>query len=67
VKATLDKNPGTGAVPGDMVFVERISMITRKNNKELVDQINLSLAAVMKDGTYKALSTKYFQTDISCH
>ena len=42
-------------------------MITRKNNKELMDQMNQALAAVMKDGTYKALSTKYFQTDISCH
>lgn len=67
VKATLDKNPGTGVVTGDMVFVERISMITRKNNKELMDQMNKALAEVMKDGTYKTLSTKYFQSDISCH
>lgn len=67
VKATLEKNPGTGVVQGDMVFVERISMITRKNNKELMDQMNKALAEVMKNGTYKALSTKYFQSDISCH
>ena len=67
VKATLDKNPGTGAIPGDMVFVERISMIMRKNNKELMDQLNKALAEVLKNGTYQALSTKYFQSDISCH
>ncbi|MEI8169641.1 MAG: ABC transporter substrate-binding protein [Rhodoferax sp.] len=67
VKATLEKNPGTGATPGDMVFVERISMITRKNNKELVEQWNKSLAEVLKNGTYQALSTKYFQADIACH
>ena len=67
VKATLEKNPGTGVVLGDMVFVERISMITKKNNKELLDHMNQALAEVVKDGTYKALSTKYFQSDISCH
>lgn len=66
-KATVEKNPGSGVVFGDMVFVERISMITRKNNKELVEQLNKALAEVMKNGTYQALSTKYFQTDISCH
>lgn len=66
VKATLDKNPGHGMVLGDLVFVERISMITKKNNKELLDQLNLALAEVVKDGTYKALSTKYFQSDIAC-
>jgi len=66
VKSTLDKNPGHGVVTGDMVFVEKISMITRKNNPELLEQWNKGLAAVMKDGTYQALSNKYFQSDISC-
>ena len=67
VKSTLDKNPGTGVVTGDMVFVERISMITRKNNKELIEQWNKALAETMKNGTYQTLSKKYFQSDISCH
>jgi polar amino acid transport system substrate-binding protein len=66
VKSTLEKNPSAGVTAGDMVFVERISMITRKNNKELLDHINQGLADIMKDGTYKTLSTKYFQSDISC-
>ena len=67
IKSTLDQNPNSGAKTGDMVFVERIAMITRKNNKELLDQWNAALAAAIKDGTYKALSDKYFKSDIACH
>ena len=66
VKATLDKNPDAGISAGEMVFVERVSMILRKNNKELAEKLNQGLAEVMKDGTYKALSEKYFKEDISC-
>ncbi len=66
VKATLDKNPDAGITAGEMVFVERVSMILRKNNKALADKLNQALAEVMKDGTYKALSEKYFKEDISC-
>ena len=66
VKATLDKNPDAGISAGEMVFVERVSMILRKNNKTLEDKLNQGLAEVMKDGTYKALSEKYFKEDISC-
>lgn len=66
IKSTLEKNPGTGIVPGQLVFEERVSMILRKNNKELMDQLNQGLAKVIKNGTYKALSNKYFKTDISC-
>jgi polar amino acid transport system substrate-binding protein len=66
IKSTLEKNPGTGVVQGELVFEEKVSMILRKNNKELMDQLNQGLAKVMKNGTYKALSNKYFKTDISC-
>ncbi|MDS4014193.1 MAG: ABC transporter substrate-binding protein [Candidatus Accumulibacter sp.] len=66
VKATLDKNPKAGIVAGDLVFVERVSMILRKNNKELADKLNQALADLMKDGTYQTLSEKYFKEDISC-
>ena len=67
VKATLEKNPGTGVVAGDMLFVERISMITRTNNPELLAAWNKALAETVKNGTYAKLSQKYFQQDISCH
>ena len=66
VKATLDKNPDAGITGGELAFVERVSMILRKNNKELADKLNQALAEVMKDGTYKALSEKYFKEDVSC-
>ncbi|MBK1679061.1 ABC transporter substrate-binding protein [Rhodocyclus tenuis] len=66
IKGTLDKNPDAGIVAGEQVFIERVSMILRKNNKELMDQLNHGLAEVMKDGTYATLSQKYFKTDASC-
>lgn len=66
IKATLDKNPDAGIVAGEQVFVERVSAIMRKNNKELMEQFNRGLAEVVKDGTYASLSQKYFKTDVSC-
>jgi len=66
-KATLAKNPDVKVSPGDMVFVERDAAITKKNNKELLDQWNQALATVMKNGKYQELSKKYFGQDISCH
>lgn len=66
IKSTLEKNADSGIVVGEQVFVERVSMILRKNNKELKDQLNKALEEVMKNGTYQTLSQKYFKTDISC-
>ncbi|MCX7177032.1 MAG: ABC transporter substrate-binding protein [Proteobacteria bacterium] len=66
IKSTLEKNADSGVVAGEQVFVERVSMILRKNNRELTDQLNRALAEVMKDGTYNTLSQKYFKADISC-
>lgn len=66
VKSTIEKNADAGIVSGEQVFVERVSMILRKNNPELLEQLNKGLAEVIKDGTHKALSDKYFKTDIGC-
>lgn len=66
IKSTLEKNSDAGLVAGEQVFVERVSMILRKNNHELRDQWNKALDVVVKNGTYQALSQKYFKTDISC-
>ena len=66
IKSTLEKNADSGIVPGEQVFVERVSMILRKNNPELKEQLNRALAEVMKSGAYQTLSQKYFKTDISC-
>ncbi|TRZ56706.1 MAG: amino acid ABC transporter substrate-binding protein [Rhodocyclaceae bacterium] len=66
IKSTLEKNADSGVVAGEQVFVERVSMILRKDNQALANQLNRALAALMKDGTYYALSQKYFKADISC-
>lgn len=66
IKSTLEKNADSGVVAGEQVFVERVSMILRKNNKALGDQLNRALAELMKEGTYAALSQKYFKADLSC-
>lgn len=65
-KSALAKNASAGLKAGDMVFVERVSMIHRKGNSELGAQLNRGLAAIKADGTLKAISEKYFQEDISC-
>lgn len=67
IKQTLEKNADSGIVAGEQVFVERVSMIMRKNNADLKEQLNRALAEVIKDGTQAALSQKYFKTDIACH
>lgn len=67
VKADLAKNPDPTVVAGDQVFVERVSAIMQKNHPELMAHYNEALTAIMKNGTYQALSKKYFDTDISCH
>ena len=63
---TLSKNQDAGVTTGEMLFVERISLIMRKNNKEFMDQINQAMADLTKDGTLKTLSEKYFKQDITC-
>ena len=66
VMETLKKNPKAGIVTGDQVFVERVSLIMRKNNKEFMDQINATIAALISDGTFATISKKYFDSDITC-
>lgn len=66
VMETLNKNPNAGIVTGDQLFVERVSLIMKKNNKEFMDKINQALADLTKDGTLAAISDKYFKQDITC-
>jgi len=66
IKATLEKNSDSGVTAGEQVFVERVSMIVRKNNKEFMDQLNKAMGELAKDGTLTTLSQKYFKTDINC-
>lgn len=51
---------------GEMLFNERIAMAVKKGNSDLQKAINGALAELLKDGTYKRISEKYFDQDIRC-
>ncbi|HZZ85442.1 MAG TPA: ABC transporter substrate-binding protein [Anaeromyxobacteraceae bacterium] len=64
-KAALDSNAG-GMRMGDFVFVERIASAVKKGNVSLEKAIDKALAEMLADGSYAALSKKYFNEDIRC-
>ncbi|MFT3849670.1 MAG: ABC transporter substrate-binding protein [Propionivibrio sp.] len=66
IMETLNKNTDSGVVLGEQVFVEKVSLIMRKNNKEFMDKVNQALADLTKDGTLAGISDKYFKQDITC-
>jgi polar amino acid transport system substrate-binding protein len=66
VKAALDANPKAGMKQGDYLFVERIAGAVKKGNTPLADALNKALVDLMADGTYKAISERYFKEDIRC-
>lgn len=47
------------------IFGKGIAVAVAKGNTELLDKINQALKSMHEDGTIKALSIKYFGTDIS--
>ena len=63
---TLNKNTDSGIITGEQVFVEKVSLIMRKNNKEFMAKVNQALEDLTKDGTLAGISDKYFKTDITC-
>ncbi|WP_395685174.1 ABC transporter substrate-binding protein [Caenimonas koreensis] len=66
VLETLKKNPGLNLQSGDLLFTERIAAAAAKGNTGLADAWNKALAATMADGSYAALSKKYFGEDVRC-
>ncbi|RQP25548.1 ABC transporter substrate-binding protein [Piscinibacter terrae] len=65
-KAALEANRASGMQLGDMVFVERIASAVAKGNGSVASEINKALAAIQADGTYDAISRKWFGEDIRC-
>jgi polar amino acid transport system substrate-binding protein len=63
---SLQANPGAGLKMGDFLFVERIASAVAKGNTSLAGEINKALAAIQADGSYAAISKKYFSEDIRC-
>ena len=65
-KMAVDANPSGGMKVGDYVFVERIAAAVSKGNQPLVQAYDKALAELMQDGTYAAISKKYFNEDVRC-
>ncbi|CAN5282393.1 ABC transporter substrate-binding protein [soil metagenome] len=65
-KGALEANPGLGLKAGDYLFVERIASAVSKGNTGLAAEINKALAAIQADGSYAAISKKWFGEDIRC-
>jgi polar amino acid transport system substrate-binding protein len=65
-KASLAATPGTALKEGDFIFTEKIAAAVSKGNAGLVGDFDKALAAVMADGTYAAISKKWFNEDIRC-
>lgn len=65
-KEVIAKNPDAGFKLGEMVFVEKIASAVSKGNTGLADAWNKALAATMADGSYAAVSQKYFNEDVRC-
>ena len=59
-------NPGAGMKLGEFLFVERIAAAVAKGNSSVAAAINKTLAAMLADGSYEALSKKWFKEDIRC-
>lgn len=66
VKQAVSAAPNAGLKVGDLVFVERIAAAVAKGNQSLAAGYNKALAEVMADGSYAALSKKYFNEDVRC-
>jgi polar amino acid transport system substrate-binding protein len=65
-KESLAATPGTPDTMGDYLFVEKIAAAVAKGNTALVGAFDKGLAAIMADGTYAAISKKWFNEDIRC-
>jgi polar amino acid transport system substrate-binding protein len=65
-KASLAATPATPLKMGDFLFTEKIAAAVGKGNTGLVTEVNRALAAIMADGTYAAISKKWFNEDIRC-
>ena len=66
VKAAINANAGGGLKVGELLFVEKIASAVKKGNSSLITAYNNALAEILADGSYKAISEKYFKEDIRC-
>lgn len=56
---------GLDLVPiGEMLYAEKIGIAVRKEDKAFLAALNEALATIVENGTYDAISKKWFQTNI---
>jgi len=65
VKAFLDKQPGVFKATGEILGDDAIGIAVRKEDKELLDELNKAIDSMKQDGTLKALSEKWLDMDIT--
>ncbi len=65
-RTALASDPKAGLRMGDFIFVERIAAAVALGNTGLAAQFNKALAAVMSDGSYARISTRWLMEDIRC-
>lgn len=49
---------------GDLLYAERVGIAIQKDNKDLLDAVNKALSDMQADGSYEAISKKWFGADI---
>lgn len=62
----LNAAPGAGLKMGGFLFVERIASAVAKDNTGLANEVSKALAAIQADGSYAAISKKWFNEDVRC-
>ena len=62
----LRREPQLKLHAGELLLAERIAAAAARGNAGLVQAWNQALAAVQADGSYAALSRKYFGEDVRC-
>jgi polar amino acid transport system substrate-binding protein len=64
--AAVKSNPEANLKLGDLLFVERIAAAVGKGNMGLAAAYNKALGEALADGSYAAVSNKYFGEDVRC-
>jgi len=49
---------------GELLYAENIGIAVRKEDTELLENLNNALATIVENGTYEEISMKYFGTNI---
>lgn len=64
--AATRKYPTPSLQVSKLLTTEKIAIAVRKGNASLLKGLNEALGTLLNDGTYAALSQKYFGSDIRC-